>query len=79
MPAHVAVKLFASLAESHGWRERHCALPERSTVAGVWTLATGETSLPPRVLCARNMEYCEPGTEVLPGDEVAFFPPVTGG
>ena len=44
-----------------------------------WFLAAARQALPARVLCARNMEYCEPGTEVHPGDEVAFFPPVTGG
>lgn len=79
MPATLAVKLFASLAELHGWRERHCVLPQPPTVAAVWTSATGEPALPTRILCARNMEYCEPETEVQPGDEVAFFPPVTGG
>ena len=31
------------------------------------------------VRCAVNQEFAEPGTVLRPGDEVAFFPPVTGG
>lgn len=31
------------------------------------------------VRCAVNQDYGEPNTPVSAGDEVAFFPPVTGG
>ena len=31
------------------------------------------------VRCAVNQEFAEPTTRIGPGDEVAFFPPVTGG
>ena len=31
------------------------------------------------VRCAVNQDFAEPATRVGPGDEVAFFPPVTGG
>ena len=31
------------------------------------------------VRCAVNQDFAEPTTRVGPGDEVAFFPPVTGG
>ena len=31
------------------------------------------------VRAAVNQDYAEPGDPVRPGDEVAFFPPVTGG
>jgi molybdopterin synthase sulfur carrier subunit len=31
------------------------------------------------VRCAVNQEFAEAETRVGPGDEVAFFPPVTGG
>ena len=31
------------------------------------------------VRCAVNQEFAQPDTPVRPGDEVAFFPPVTGG
>jgi molybdopterin synthase sulfur carrier subunit len=32
-----------------------------------------------RVRCAVNQEFAGPDTPLRPGDEVAFFPPVTGG
>jgi len=76
---NVTVKLFASLAEREGWREKPCALASGATVGEAWAHATGQPSLPPRVLCAVNLEYCDPGRALSAGDEVAFFPPVTGG
>jgi len=75
----VTVKLFASLAESIGWREKSLEAPQDAQVLAVWQVATGAAGLPPRVLCARNMRYCTPETAVKEGDEIAFFPPVTGG
>lgn len=77
--AAVRVRLFAALADARGWRERELSLTPDMTVRAVWTAVTGEATLPPRVLCARNMDYCAPEALVAAGDEVAFFPPVTGG
>jgi molybdopterin synthase sulfur carrier subunit len=31
------------------------------------------------VRCAVNQEFADPSLQLHPGDEVAFFPPVTGG
>jgi molybdopterin synthase sulfur carrier subunit len=31
------------------------------------------------VRCAVNQEFADPAARVGPGDEVAFFPPMTGG
>ncbi|MDR3529631.1 MAG: molybdopterin converting factor subunit 1 [Rhodopila sp.] len=31
------------------------------------------------VRCAVNQEFADPSCPIRPGDEVAFFPPVTGG
>lgn len=75
----VQIKLFASLAEAHGWREQTLAFSTDLTVGTAWARATGEPALPAHTLCALNMAYCTPDTPITDGDEVAFFPPVTGG
>ncbi len=31
------------------------------------------------IRCAVNQEFADPDAAVHPGDEIAFFPPVTGG
>jgi molybdopterin synthase sulfur carrier subunit len=36
-------------------------------------------AMPGVVRAAVNQDYAQPGDPVRPGDEVAFFPPVTGG
>lgn len=41
---------------------------------GAWQVL-GEQSL----MCARNQELCSLDSELTDGDEVAFFPTVTGG
>ncbi len=75
----ISVKLFAGLAAARGWRERQIAHVPGMTVAAVWHSQTGEPAIPQRVLCALNMDYCNADTVVEAGDEVGFFPPVTGG
>ena len=49
------------------------------TVASVWREVTGEPILPDGVLCAVNHTYCELEQVLGDNDEVAYFPPVTGG
>ena len=75
----IKVRFFASLAESIGRREAECAHQAGMTVSSVWrSLADGE-ELPEGVLCAVNHTYCELEQELNDDDEVAYFPPVTGG
>ena len=48
-------------------------------LAGRYPRFAEALAAPGVVRCAVNQEYAEPATPVRPGDEVAFFPPVTGG
>jgi molybdopterin synthase sulfur carrier subunit len=48
-------------------------------VADVWTRAANGAVLPPNILAAVNHDYARLDQPVKDGDEVAFFPPVTGG
>lgn len=75
----VDVKFFAGLREQIGCDGAKVEIGEVATAADVWLQATGGKPLPPNVLVAVNQEYTDPNTPVQSGDEVAFFPPVTGG
>lgn len=75
----ITVKYFASLREHYG-ADRQLAAPSRgATVAAVWALASDGAALPDNVLMAVNLEYVNADHPVVDGDEIAFFPPVTGG
>ena len=73
------VKFFASLRESVGCREVEVDSVEAATVEDAWRIATGGRPVPDNVVVAVNLEYAQFGAAVRAGDEVAFFPPVTGG
>ena len=73
----ITVKFFARLREQVG--KADTTVDSASDVQSVWDQATEGQSMPDNTLCAVNMEYVDASTKVNPGDEVAFFPPVTGG
>lgn len=75
----VKVKFFASLAERVGRSEAQVEFRDGMAVLDVWRAATGSDTPPDRVLMAVNMEYADGERGVADGDEVAFFPPITGG
>lgn len=77
----ITVKYFASLRELVGRAEERLELGDSNpTVAELWgQVAGGENQLPAQVLAAVNREYVKADATVRDGDEVAFFPPVTGG
>ena len=75
----VHVRYFASLCDRVGRVEDRLDVADGLTVAGVWAALHREMPLPPNVLAAVNMEYAGLEHAVRDGDEVAFFPPVTGG
>lgn len=78
---------FARLREDVGCAEETIELPPGvDTVGGLRAhlMARGSTwqqaFAPGRALrVAVNQDMAQPGTPLQPGDEVAFFPPVTGG
>lgn len=75
----VTVKFFASLREHVGKAEAEIMANDAQTVAAVWQISTKDMELPENTLMAVNMEYVGADYPVQQGDEVAFFPPVTGG
>ena len=75
----ITVKYFASLRERMGRGEERLGPPLPMTVEEVWERAGAPEPLAGNLLCAVNLEYVEADHPVADGDEVAFFPPVTGG
>ncbi len=74
----VTVKYFASLREQLGKSEELLTLNEPMPISEVWERVSGESSSD-NILMAINMEYVKSAAIVREGDELAFFPPVTGG
>jgi len=83
----VKVLYFAALREQLGTSTEEVELPrEVTTIAGLrshlsrrgnaWNSALAEGKL---VRAAVNQDMAQPSAAIKAGDEVAFFPPVTGG
>ena len=75
----IEVKFFASLRETVGRESTSIEATPELTVQGVWDIVTSTAEYPVNTLCAINMDYAQPDDDVKDGDEIAFFPPVTGG
>jgi molybdopterin synthase sulfur carrier subunit len=75
----IRIKYFASLRDALGRGEDCLDCDGDMTVAEIWSRLCPETPLPPNTLCAVNLEYADLDHTVRDNDEVAFFPPVTGG
>lgn len=83
----VTVLYFAWLRERIGTGQEQVVLPPGTrTVGELLAVLRGQSDrhaaslADTRVIrCAVNQEFASPDAPVSPGDEVAFFPPVTGG
>ena len=79
IPMSINIQFFASLREQIGKSQIILPYDAPQDVLAVWTQATDRLAMPNNTLCAINMEYVKADAMVNDGDEVAFFPPVTGG
>ena len=75
----IQIKYFASLRETIGRSHDTLYVTDSITVEELWNQATSNLQRPENVLVAVNQEYANFSKHVHDGDEVAFFPPVTGG
>lgn len=75
----IKVLYFASLKEHLGRGEEFINVEGLSTVEDVWNHVSAGQNVSQQVLYSINQEYATADSLVKAGDEVAFFPPVTGG
>jgi molybdopterin synthase sulfur carrier subunit len=74
----ITIRYFASLSERLGRDADRLETSGPVTVGEVWAQVVGEPA-PANLLAAVNQDYAGFDAPVRDGDEVAFFPPVTGG
>ena len=75
----VTVLYFAGLRESLGKARDEVVSDHPITAKQAWVMATGRDEMPDNVLIAINQDYVKADAVLADGDELAFFPPVTGG
>ena len=76
----VSIKYFASLRELMGEANVQLEVDESVSVSELWRSVSASKNIEfENVMMAVNMEYVKPEYQLKAGDEVAFFPPVTGG
>ncbi len=79
----ITIKYFASLREKIGRDQDQLEYFDGMTIQSVWDQLHAQLELAGLqindLLCAQNMEFTRWDTKVSDGDEIAFFPPVTGG
>lgn len=75
----ITLRYFASLREALDKSSERLDILSPMTVTEVWMLANADFPLAQNMLVAVNLEYVARDYIVCDGDEVAFFPPVTGG
>lgn len=82
----ITVRYFALLRERAGRESEEVAWEDPAPTLGRFrrhlaerSPALGEVLRERPVLCAVNREYAGEDTRLADGDEVALFPPVTGG
>jgi len=75
----VKVLYFASLRELLDQADAEADIAANTTVAELWKQLNPSVPAPENCLVAINQDYVEWDAAIADGDEVAFFPPVTGG
>lgn len=75
----LTIKYFASLRDTLGRDSDVLAYDKHLTVKDVWGAVTGDLAFPANLMVAVNQQYASLTSSVKDGDEIAFFPPVTGG
>lgn len=73
------VYYFASLRELLGKSEEKADISDAATTAELWCHLNPDHGWSSSILCAVNHTYATADHALCDGDEIAFFPTVTGG
>jgi molybdopterin synthase sulfur carrier subunit len=77
---NITVRYFASMRDKMGRAEETLTIDgDTVSVADVWAKVAAGQLIPDSTLIAVNMEYTDADAVLKDGDELAFFPSVTGG
>lgn len=75
----IQLRYFARLREEVGRDGDQLDGDAGMTAADAWASANPSLPMPANTLVAINQNYAQIDSPLQDGDEVAFFPPVTGG
>ncbi len=75
----IVVKYFASISDVVGKTSEKMDIKQNQTVGDIWSDVSKNIKYTGTVMVAVNHEYVHINHVLKDNDEVAFFPPVTGG
>ena len=75
----IVVKYFASISDVVGKTSEKMDIKQNQTVGDIWSDVSKNIKYTGTVMAAVNHEYVGINHVLKDDDEVAFFPPVTGG
>ncbi len=75
----IVVKYFASISDVVGKTSEKMDIKQNQTVGDIWSDVSKNIKYTGTVMVAVNHKYVDISHVLKDNDEVAFFPPVTGG
>ena len=75
----IIVKYFASISDAIGKTSEEIVLQNSKTAGDLWLDVSKNIKYTGKVMIAANHEYVDEYYLLNDNDEIAFFPPVTGG
>ena len=75
----IVVKYFASISDAVGKTSEKIEFQQRISAGELWSDVSENIKYTGKVMIAVNHEYVDENYLLRDKDEVAFFPPVTGG
>ena len=75
----IVVKYFASISDAIGKTSEKIVLQQDKTAGEIWLDVSKDIKYTGKVMIAVNHQYVDDNYILSNEDEIAFFPPVTGG